>query len=440
MAHPLTPAASTSTVSQSAVRTPIAWRTIIAGSVGNTVEWFDWTIYTAFALYFSHQFFPSDNETTALLAAFAVFAIGFAMRPLGGWVIGIYNDRAGRKAALNLTIMMMALPSLLISLMPTYATIGIAAPLLMVAARMVQGLSVGGEYGAAATFLAESAPASQRGLYSGFFFASIALGLLTASGLAWLLSQCLSREQLLDFGWRIPFFIGSLGSLAGLWIRRGVEETAAFRQGHEQRQGKRLEQPLRTLWREHPEAVKRLVGISLLGAFAFYLFVSYLPVHAIRTLGAEPGTAYAASSLALAIFMLSQPLFGWLSDRIGRRPQLIVFALGYAALLYPVVRNMNSSFASILLVELFGLLLYGLYSAIAPAIKSELFSTDVRALGIGLPYNLVVAIFGGTTPYLMTWLQSRGHEQWFLIYVSIMAVITLIAFIRMPETRGKSLN
>ncbi|UUC53039.1 MFS transporter [Pseudomonas citronellolis] len=238
----------------------------------------------------------------------------------------------------------------------------------------------------------------------------------------------------------LPFFIGGLGSLAGFWIRHGVEETAAFRKGHEQRRGQRLEQPLRTLWREHPQAVKRLVGISLLGAFAFYLFVSYLPVHAIRSLGASPGTAYGASSLALVVFMLSQPLFGWLSDRIGRRPQLIVFALGYALLLYPVVRSMNASFGAILAVELFGLLLYGLYSAIAPAIKSELFSTDIRALGIGLPYNLVVAIFGGTTPYLMTWLQSRGDEQWFLVYVSAMAVITLVAFLRMPETRGQPLH
>lgn len=440
MAHTLSPSRSAATQETATSTRPIAWRTIIAGSVGNTVEWFDWTVYTAFALYFSHQFFPSDNETTALLASFAVFAIGFAMRPLGGWLIGIFNDRAGRKAALNLTILMMALPSLLISLMPTYASIGIAAPLLMLLARMIQGLSVGGEYGAAATFLAESAPASQRGLYSGFFFASIALGLLFASGLAWVLSQWLSKDQLIEYGWRIPFFIGGLGSLAGFWIRHGVEETAAFRRCHEQRRGQRVEQPLRTLWREHPEAVKRLVGISLLGAFAFYLFVSYLPVHAIRTLGVEPGTAYAASSLALVVFMISQPLFGWLSDRIGRRPQLIVFALGYAALLYPVVRSMSASFASILAVELFGLLLYGLYSAIAPAIKSELFSTDIRALGIGLPYNLVVAIFGGTTPYLMTWLQSRGHEQWFLVYVSVMAVITLVAFVRMPETRGKDLH
>ncbi|WP_313517163.1 MFS transporter [Pseudomonas sp.] len=436
MAHTITGEAGETAHSQ---RATTAWRPIIAGSIGNTIEWFDWSIYTAFALYFGHQFFPSDDETTSLLATFGVFAVGFGMRPVGGLVIGLFNDRVGRRAALNLTILLMAIPSLLIGLLPTYASIGLAAPILMVLARMVQGLSVGGEYGAAATFLAESAPAERRGFYSGFLFCSIAAGLLAASGLAWLLTNVMSKEQLTDYGWRIPFLLGSLGSFAGFWIRRGVAEPEVFRKnqalGHV-----RPAHPLRTLWREHPQAVKRLVGISLLGAFAFYLFVSYIPVHAIRSVGAVPSVSYAASTVALAIFMLSQPLFGAMSDRLGRRPQLIVFALGYALLLYPVVSSIGSSFWSILLVELFGLLFYGLYSSIAPAIKSELFPTDVRALGIGLPYNLVVAIFGGTTPYLMTWLQSRGHESWFLFYVSAAALVSLVAFLRMPETRGKPLN
>jgi MHS family alpha-ketoglutarate permease-like MFS transporter len=436
MAHTITGEAGETAHSR---RATTAWRPIIAGSIGNTIEWFDWSIYTAFALYFGHQFFPSDDETTSLLATFGVFAVGFGMRPVGGLVIGLFNDRVGRRAALNLTILLMAIPSLLIGLLPTYASIGLAAPILMVLARMVQGLSVGGEYGAAATFLAESAPAERRGFYSGFLFCSIAAGLLAASGLAWLLTNVMSKEQLTDYGWRIPFLLGSLGSFAGFWIRRGVAEPEVFRKnqalGHV-----RPPHPLRTLWREHPQAVKRLVGISLLGAFAFYLFVSYIPVHAIRSAGAVPSVSYAASTVALAIFMLSQPLFGAMSDRLGRRPQLIVFALGYALLLYPVVSSIGSSFWSILLVELFGLLFYGLYSSIAPAIKSELFPTDVRALGIGLPYNLVVAIFGGTTPYLMTWLQSRGHESWFLFYVSAAALVSLVAFLRMPETRGKPLN
>lgn len=438
MANP----AITAPVTGADVKPPLtlatAWRPIVAGSIGNTVEWFDWSIYTAFALYFGPQFFPSDSETAALLATFGVFAVGFGMRPVGGLLIGLFNDRVGRRAALTLTILMMALPSLIIGLLPTYASIGIAAPILMVVARMVQGVSVGGEYGAAATFLAESAPPSQRGFYGGFMFFSIALGLLFASGLAWFLTAVLSKEQMIDYGWRIPFLIGSLGSFAGLWLRRSVQEPEAFKK--HRASGTRPRHPLRTLWREHPQAVRRVVGISLLGAFAFYLFVSYIPVHAIRTSGATPAVAYAASTLALAIFMLSQPLFGMLSDRIGRRPQLILFALGYLFLLYPVVSLINASFTTILLVELFGLLFYGLYSSIAPAVKAELFSTDVRALGIGLPYNLVVAIFGGTTPYLMTWLQSQGHGDWFLFYVSGAALISLIAFWRMPETLGQPLR
>jgi MHS family alpha-ketoglutarate permease-like MFS transporter len=269
-------------------------------------------------------------------------------------------------------------------------------------------------------------------------FFSIALGLLFASALAWLLTSVLSKEQMFDYGWRIPFLIGSLGSFVGLWLRRTVAEPEAF--VRQKANSAPLRHPLRTLWRDHPEALKRMVGISLLGAFGFYLFVSYIPVHAIRTSGATPAVAYAASTLALAIFMISQPLFGMLSDRWGRRPQLIIFALGYLLLLYPVVSLIDASFTTILVVELFGLLFYGLYSSIAPAVKAELFSTDVRALGIGLPYNLVVAIFGGTTPYLMTWLQSQGHGDWFLFYVSAAALVSLIAFWRMPETCGKSLR
>lgn len=438
MANHATTALGASSDASAPLTLATAWRPIIAGSIGNTIEWFDWSIYTAFALYFGPQFFPSNSETAALLATFGVFAVGFGMRPVGGLLIGLFNDRVGRRAALTLTILMMALPSLLIGLLPTYASIGVAAPILMVLARMVQGVSVGGEYGAAATFLAESAPPSRRGFYSGFMFFSIALGLLFASALAWMLTSMLSKEQMIDYGWRIPFLIGSLGSFIGLWLRRSVAEPQAFKK--QQASGGPLRHPLRTLWREHPQALRRMVGISLLGAFAFYLFVSYIPVHAIRTSGATPAVAYAASTLALAIFMVSQPLFGMFSDRFGRRPQLIVFALGYLVLLYPVVSMIDASFTTILAVELFGLLFYGLYSAIAPAVKAELFSTDVRALGIGLPYNLVVAIFGGTTPYLMTWLQSLGHGDWFLFYVSGAALVTLIAFWRMPETNGQSLR
>ncbi|MCV6905292.1 MAG: MFS transporter, partial [Achromobacter xylosoxidans] len=224
-------------------------RTILAGSVGNAVEWFDWTIYASFAIFFSKQFFPEGNETAALLATFGIFAVGFFMRPVGGWVLGIFSDRYGRKAALGLTILMMAGGSLIIAVTPTYATIGLAAPLLLTAARLLQGLSLGGEYASATTFLAEMAPPNKRGFYSSFVFFSAAVGILAASAVGWLLTSTLSKAEMADWGWRIPFFLGALGGLAGMWIRRAIPETEAF--SHAKKAGVE-KQPLRTLLREHP--------------------------------------------------------------------------------------------------------------------------------------------------------------------------------------------
>jgi MHS family alpha-ketoglutarate permease-like MFS transporter len=412
-------------------------RTVLAGSVGNAVEWFDWTIYASFAIFFSRQFFPEGNETAALLATFGIFAVGFFMRPVGGWLLGIFSDRYGRKAALALTILMMAGGSLIIGITPTYATIGLAAPLLLTAARLMQGLSLGGEYASATTYLTEMAPDNRRGFYSSFLFFSAAAGILAASSIGWLLTASLSEADMAAWGWRIPFLVGALGGIVGMWIRRSVPETEAF---SESKKSGVEKQPLRTLVREHPREVLRIVGFSVLTTFAFYLFVAYVPTYAIRHVHADPQTAFAANTVALIVFMLVQPLFGALSDRIGRKPQLIVFAAGYLVFFYPLMTTMGPSFGSILLVELFGLVLYAMYTAIGPAIMSEQFPTSVRAVGIGAPYNLVVAVLGGTTPYLLTWLQANGMEKWFFYYVLAGAVITLITFIRMPETAGQPLK
>nr|WP_232471127.1 MFS transporter [Caballeronia hypogeia] len=414
-------------------------RSVVAGTIGNAFEWFDWSVYTTFAVFFSHRFFPSGNATSALLSTFAVFAVGFAMRPLGGWAIGTLSDRLGRRAALTVSITMMAGSSLAISLLPTYETIGLAAPALLVLFRLIQGLAVGGEYAAATTFVGETAPAHKRGFFGSWVFFTTALGLLMASALAWILTHLLSREAMSDYGWRIPFFIGGVGALVGFWIRRTVSETPAFLE-MEQRREHAPKRSLKWLLREHRTATWRLIGFSVLGAFAFYLFTAYLPVYAIQHAGAEPGTAYAASTIGLLIYMLSQPFFGMLSDRIGRRPQLIVYALGYALFVYPVVLATGASLGSILLVDLFGLLLYGLYSAIAPAVMVEMFSTEVRGVGIGAVYNTVVALLGGTTPYLMAWLQSQHRENWFLLYVSAGAVVSLVTYWIMPETKGRALT
>lgn len=414
-------------------------RSIVAGTIGNAFEWFDWSVYTTFAVFFGHSFFPSGDSTSALLSTFAVFAVGFAMRPLGGWLIGTLSDRLGRRVALTTSIVMMAGSSLAISILPTYDVIGVAAPALLVFFRLIQGLAVGGEYAAATTFVGETAPADRRGFYGSWVFFTTALGLLMASALAWVMTHTMSHDALTSYGWRIPFAIGGLGAVVGFWIRRRVAETPAFI-AMEQRRGETPKRSLAWLLREHRGAVWRLIGLSVLGAFGFYLFTGYLPVYAIQHAGAEPSDAYAASTVGLLIYMLSQPFFGKLSDRFGRRPQLIVYALGYMLFVYPVVLSTGASVMSILLVDLFGLLLYGLYSAIAPAVMVELFSTEVRGVGIGVVYNTVVALLGGTTPYLMSWLQSHRHENWFLLYVSGAALVGLLTYLFMPETKGRALT
>ncbi|MCG8520018.1 MFS transporter [Marinobacter xestospongiae] len=412
-------------------------RKIAAGSIGNAVEWFDWTIYASFAVFFSTQFFPETDATASLLATFAIFAVGFFIRPIGGWALGIYSDRYGRKSALGATVMLMAGGSLLIGIAPTYEQIGLMAPVILVIARLMQGLSLGGEYASASTYLAELAPDKRRGLFSSFVFFSSAAGILTASLIGWALTSYLTEEQMREFGWRIPFLVGALGGVAGIWLRMSVPESDSSKPKDD---SAIVKQPLRTLLRDYPRETLRIVGFSILSTFAFYLFVVYVPTYAIRALDAQASTAFGANTVAMIVFMLVHPLFGMLSDKFGRRPQLIVFGLGYLVFFYPIITSMQPTFSSILMVELFGLLLYALYTSIAPAIMSEQFRSNVRAVGIGAPYNLMVALLGGTTPYLLTWLQSNGQEHWFFYYVLTGAALSLLTFVRMPETAGKPLK
>lgn len=415
---------------------PIKYKKILIGSVGNLIEWFDWTIYAAFAIFFSNQFFPSTNETAALLATFAIFAVGFFMRPLGGFLIGLFSDRFGRRNALSLTIVMMAAGSLIIGITPTYESIGIAAPLLLVVARLIQGLSLGGEYASASTYLTEMAPSKQRGFYSSFLFMSAAMGILLASGLGWSLTAGLSKADMNAWGWRIPFIIGALGGAVGIWLRYSIKDDDESNAHTENT----VKQPLRTLLRDYPVETLRIIGFSTLSTYAFYVFMAYLPTYAIRQGGADPKIAFGANTIAIVAFMFMQPLFGYLSDKIGRKPQLITFALGNLLFFYFVIQFVNASFTTLLLIELFGLTLYAMYSSIAPAIMAEQFPANIRAVGIGTPYNLMVAILGGTTPYMLTWLQSIQMEKIFYFVVLLSALISLITFIKMPETAGSELK
>lgn len=422
-------------VASSPASPPSRRRAIIAGSVGSAVEWFDWTIYASFAVFFSGQFFPAGNETTALLNTFLIFAVGFFMRPIGGWALGIFADRHGRKAALALAVMMISGGSLIIGLSPTYAMVGVVAPLILVIARMLQGLSLGGQYASASTYLTEMAPNDKRGFYSSFVFLAAAAGILAASAIGWALNNNLSVEQMRAWGWRVPFLIGALGGPVGWWIRRAVVEAEGPKKA-----AAVVHQPLRTLLREHKVALGRILGFAVLSTFAFYIFVPYLPTYAMRAVGADRSTAFAANTIGMIVFMVLQPLFGMLSDRVGRKPQLIVFSLGYLFFFWFAITSLKPTFGSILAIELFGLTLYAMYSSIAPAIMAEQFPRSVRAVGIGTPYNLMVALLGGSTPFLLTYLQSNGQEHFFFVIVLCGAVISLVTFATMPEMVGKPLE
>src|SRR5688572_8691592 len=288
---------------------PARRRAIIAGSIGNAIEWFDWTIYASFAIFFSGQFFPQGDETAALIATYGIFWLGFLMHPLGGWAIGMFADRHGRKAAVAFAVMMISGGSLLIGLVPTYASIGIFAPILLAVARLVQGLSLGGQYASTATFLTEMAPNEKRGFYSSFVFVSAAAGILFASAIGAVLTNTLTLDQMQAWGWRVPFLIGALGGPVGFWIKKTVAEVPGATKHVA------AAQPLRMLIRDHKVPLARILGFSVLSTFAFYVFVPYLPTYAVRAVGAQPSTAFVANMIAMVVFMLVQPVFGALSDK-----------------------------------------------------------------------------------------------------------------------------
>ena len=409
-------------------------RSIIGGSVGNLVEWYDWYVYSAFSLYFAKTFFPPADQTVQLLNAAAVFAVGFLMRPIGGWLMGRYADRHGRRAALSASVLLMCAGSLLIAITPSYAAIGVAAPALLIIARMMQGVSVGGEYGASATYLSEMAGQKHRGFWSSFQYVTLILGQLLALGVLLVLQRTLSVPQLEQWGWRIPFVIGAACALVAVKLRRGIGETDAFTRSVVS--GTTKESALASLLR-HPRAVLTVFGLTAGGAVAFYTFTTYAQKFLVNTAGFTKDDATLVSAASLAIFMCVQPLFGALSDRIGRRPVLITFGilgtLGTRPLL-TALATANGRGSALLLLTLALLVVSG-YTSINAVVKAELFPADVRALGVAFPYAIAVSMFGGTAEYLALWFKNMGHEGWFYWYVTALIASSLAVYVAMPETR-----
>ncbi|QWF77397.1 MFS transporter [Amycolatopsis sp. CA-230715] len=413
-------------------------RKLVAASAGNALEWFDWTIYATFSIYFATAFFPSGNETLAQLNTFATYALAFFFRPLGGVLLGRFADLKGRKPAMLLTITLMAGGSVVIGVLPTFEQVGWFAPILLLLARIAQGLSLGGEVSNASAYLGEVAPAERRGRYSSFFYISTGTAVLIASVLGFVLARTMDKADLASFGWRIPFLLGGVLGLAGFWLRRSLAETEQFEQN--KTRARRVRRPLLTTLRDHPKAVGQLVGFSMLSTLCYYTFFSALTPFAVKTRKADAVDVFLALSIATALFVALQYPMGALSDRFGRKPQLLVWSAATAILIVPLSALVAPGLGGLLVVFCVGLALYTAMTSIAPAIMSELFPTELRGLGIGAWYNLTVAVFGGTAPLVISALADAGASTVFFWYVAAGAAIAFFVILRLPETKGSELR
>jgi MHS family alpha-ketoglutarate permease-like MFS transporter len=413
-------------------------RSITGGSIGNLVEWYDWYAYSAFAIYFSVSFFPEGDQSAQLLKTAGIFALGFVMRPIGGWLFGSISDRLGRKYAMTVSVILMSFGSLLIAITPGYATIGVLAPILLLIARLLQGLSVGGEYGVSATYLSEVATREHRGFYSSFQYVTLVGGQIAALGVQLVLQIfILTDEELRDWGWRIPFVIGGVLSLIAFYIRNNLHETQAFLDMKATQPDRKS--PMMELLR-HPKAVMTVVGLTLGGTLAFYTYTTYMQKFLVNSAHVSIRDATLLSFLSLIVFAVMQPLFGSLSDRIGRKSLLIGFGISGTLLTIPILTILPSLDANwkIFVVMLVALMIVSGYTSINAIVKAELFPASIRTIGVGLPYAITVAVFGGSAEYIALWFKSIGREMYFFYYVSGCILISLALYVFMADTKDES--
>lgn len=414
-------------------------RTISGGAIGHFIEWYDWSIYGFMAAIFASQMFPADNETASLIASFSAFAIGFIGRPIGAFVLSPLADKYGRRTLLSATIIMTGIGSLIIALCPTHAQIGLAAPLIIVAARLLQGFSAGGEFQIAISFLNEHASERYRAFSASPQLISIGLAVLASTAVASVTVRYIPADALASWGWRVPFLIGAVLSLYGLYLRARIEETPAF----EKIQAKQnsLGSILASLAKYPKEAF--IVFVVQMNGLQYYLWMIFLPTYANLVGGLDRASGFAGSMIATAAYCVAVPAFAWISDHVGRKPFLIGSALCFFLFTYPLLSLLAAplSFGTFLFVAVVGALFIALNNAVLGTVFAELFPTHVRTSGIGIPYAVCAAIFGGTAPMAATWLQQVGGALYIAVYVMLVCAITLATHIFLtPETRGRPLD
>lgn len=457
-------------------------RAILGGSAGNLVEWYDWFAYAAFTLYFAPAFFPKGDQTVQLLQAAAVFFLGFVARPIGAWLMGLYADHAGRRAALSISVALMCAGALIIAVTPGYAKIGLWAPAVLLFARVLQGLSVGGEYGASATYMSEMAGKARRGFWSSFHYVTLIAGQLLALGVLIVLQRLLPEDALKAWGWRIPFAIGALLAVVVFWIRRGLDESIAFKSAAKPESLSRrqvtiagvflvltvlagvvgvttgpMAKPgqilgavflalffvslIAPLVRRHPRESLLIMGLTAGGSLTFYVYTTYMQKFLVNTAGFSKAEASEISAVSLVAFMLAQPLAGWLSDKVGRKPMLIAAFGGGALSIWPIMTGISqaTTVSAALALILVGVAIQSCYTSISAVVKAELFPAHVRALGVALPYALANVLFGGTAEMAALAFKHGGLESAFYVYVAGVMLLGLVCAIVLKDTSRHSL-